>query len=75
MEECLWFIDRWFVDEAGARTQGGLSSATKGKARAKLGIVDRQQLAKEPVQALDHGLIRRFIMVSCEQWVAAHFGV
>ena len=40
---------------------------------AELGIVDRQQLAQEPVQALDHVLIRRFIVLSCETWVAAHF--
>lgn len=39
---------------------------------AELGIVDPKQLAQEPIQELDHALIRRFIVISCETWVAAH---
>ena len=41
---------------------------------AELGIVDRKKLGQEPIRALDHALIRRFIVLSCETWVAAHFG-
>lgn len=40
---------------------------------AKMGIIDPKQLAQEPIQELDHALIRRFIVLSCETWVAAHF--
>ena len=41
---------------------------------AELGIVDRKKLGQEPILSLDHALIRRFIVLSCETWVAAHFG-
>ena len=40
----------------------------------EMGVVDRQQVTQEQILTPDHALIRRFIMLSCETWIAAHFG-